>query len=578
MNTIHNLIDPGRFTWQLGSYQAQVDDAFRDSIDQHLVQRLWEHDHTLWKAEPTEIINRLGWLHSIEAMQKEIPALTSFTEEVRAAGFRKALLLGMGGSSLAPDLFGKIFSRPGSSLDLSVLDSTNPDAVYDIIQQLGDELLTTLLIVSTKSGTTVETLSLFKFFYNKLRVDFDQTEPGKQFIAITDPNSHLEKLAKDYQFRATFINDPNIGGRYSALSFFGLVPAVLCGTDIKKILERAQAMAANNNYTDPLQASVNLALRLGTIVGSLARSGLDKLTLVTSPQLSSFGAWVEQLIAESTGKEGRGILPVVDEKPRQPETYPNDRLFVQVYLENELSVDNWLKALEDAGHPVVRIHLKDMYDLGAQFFLWEMATAISGHILSINPFDQPDVEAAKVLARQMVDKYQQSGELTDQVPSLESGQISVFGDIEGHSLADVFTSLLNSLRKSSYLAIQAYLPENRETDDLLQKLRNTLGKCTRRATTLGYGPRFLHSTGQLHKGDGGKGFFVQITASPVHDLAIPDQPDSPASHLSFGTLIRSQALGDAQALQNSGRKVIRFHIDGDVGPGLETMLQALEQA
>jgi transaldolase/glucose-6-phosphate isomerase len=578
LNTIHNLIDPGRLTWQLGSYQAQVDDAFRYSIDQRVVQRLWEHDHTLWKAEPTEIINRLGWLHSIEAMQKEIPALTSFTEEVREAGFRQALLLGMGGSSLAPDLFGKVFSKPGSSLNLSVLDSTNPDAVYDIVQHLGDELLATLLIVSTKSGTTVETLSLFKFFYNRLRVDFDQPNPGKQFIAITDPNSQLEKLAKDYQFRATFINDPNIGGRYSALSFFGLVPAVLCGTDIKKILERAQAMAANNYYTDTLQAPSNLALRLGAIVGSLARSGLDKLTLVTSPQLSSFGVWIEQLIAESTGKEGRGILPVVDEKIRQPETYPNDRLFVQIYLENEPSVDNWLKALEDAGHPVVRMHLQDFYDLGAQFFLWEMATAISGHILSINPFDQPDVEAAKVLARQMVDKYQQSGELTDQVPSLKSGQISVYGGIEGHSLADVFTSLLSSLRKSSYLAIQAYLPENRETDDLLQKLRDTLGKSTRRATTLGYGPRFLHSTGQLHKGDGGKGLFVQITASPIHDLTIPDQPDAPATHLSFGTLIRSQALGDAQALQNSGRKVIRFHIYGEVVTGLEAMLQTLEQS
>jgi transaldolase/glucose-6-phosphate isomerase len=578
LKTIDNLIDPGMLTWKLGSHQAQADDTFQRMVDEHLVQRLWEHDHTLWKAEPTEISNRLGWLHIIEAMQKEIPALTSFKEEVLEAGFRHALLLGMGGSSLAPELFGKIFSTAGSSLHLSVLDSTNPDAIDFIVQQLGDELIHTLFIVSTKSGTTVETLSLFKFFFNKLKVDFGLPQPGRQFIAITDPNSHLEKLARDYQFRDTFINDPNIGGRYSALSLFGLVPAVLCGTDIKQILERAEAMAANNKYNGPGQVLDNLALRLGVIMGSLAKSSRDKLTLVTSPQLSSFGAWLEQLIAESTGKEGHGILPIVDEKTGQPETYPDDRLFVQISLENDPSLVNWLEALEDAGQPVIRIHLMDRYDLGAQFFLWEMATAISGHILAINPFDQPNVEAAKSLARQMVDRYQQNGELPIQVASLKSSGISIFGSIEGYSLAEVSTNLLNSLGKSSYLAIQAYLPENQETDNLLHTLRNILGERTRLATTLGYGPRFLHSTGQLHKGDGGMGFFIQITASPLHDLAIPDQPDSLVSHLSFGTLIHSQALGDAQALQNSGRKLIRFHIDGKVVPGLQTILQGLKSA
>jgi transaldolase/glucose-6-phosphate isomerase len=389
----------------LGAYQATVDGAMAQMVEDEIIHRIWAHDHTVWKPDPTEIANRLGWLHTAEAMSENVPCLEALAEDVRAAGYSHALLLGMGGSSLAPEVMRRAFGVRDGYLDLTVLDSTDPAAVLNYAERL--DLSRTLFIVATKSGGTVETLSFFKFFYSRVAHTLGAEEAGAHLIAITDPGSKLADLAREYDFRATFLNDPNIGGRYSALSYFGLVPAALIGLDLELLLDRALTAACNCDGCNCPVDGDNSGGRLGAIMGALAKAGRDKVTFITSPQIASFGDWVEQLIAESTGKEGRGILPVVGEPLGSPQVYDNDRLFVYLRLdgsaglttgENE-TYDAAVDALEAAGHPLVRLRLRDLYDLGGQFFLWEMATAVAGHRLGINPFDQPNVEAAKVLAR-----------------------------------------------------------------------------------------------------------------------------------------------------------------------------------
>ncbi|MBK5109465.1 MAG: hypothetical protein JJE12_15120, partial [Anaerolineales bacterium] len=444
-------------------------------------------------------------------------------------------------------------------------DTTDPDAIAEQAANL--DLAKTLFIVSTKSGGTVETISFFKYFYNQLAAALDGGDPGSHFIAITDAGSQLDQIAAQYNFRRTFHNDPNIGGRYSALSYFGLVPAALIGVDLGKLLESAMVMDRSK------------AAFLGAVMGELAQDGRDKLTLLVSPAVASFGSWVEQLIAESTGKDGHGILPVVGEPVNQASYYGDDRLFVYLKLKRDIYYDDLAADLEQSGYPVIHMQMDDEYDLGEQMFLWELATAVAGTRLEINPFDQPNVESAKVLARQMVSTYQERGELPTQKASQEFDGISVYpdqaGKIEGTASArQVIDRFLAEPKPGAYIALQAYIQPTPETDQLLQALRAQLRDETRLATSLGYGPRFLHSTGQLHKGDAGNGMFIQLTSDAVLHIPIPDQPGSDQSGISFGVLKQAQALGDRQALLDTDRRVLRLHLGQDPIRSLKSLIEA----
>ncbi|MCD4687091.1 MAG: glucose-6-phosphate isomerase [Anaerolineae bacterium] len=546
----------------LGQYQTAVDAALAALEQDDVMARIWAHDHTVWKNDPAEITNRLGWLTIADAMQEEVTRLKALVAEVQADGYTHALLLGMGGSSLAPEVFRLTFGVAEGYLDLAVLDSTDPGVVLAYAAQL--DLSKTLFFVSTKSGGTVETLSFFKYFYNRVVEVVGAEAAGAHFVAITDPGSKLEVLAQQYNFRATLINDPHIGGRYSVLSFFGLAPAAMIGVDVPQLLSRAQAAAQDAN--GPL---------LGVIMGELALAGRDKLTLITSPAINSFSDWVEQLVAESTGKEGKGILPVVGEPVGSPDVYSDDRLFVYMKLADDTTHDAAVQALEDAGQPVVRIDLQDVYDLGAGFFLWEIATAVASYRLAINPFDQPNVESAKVLARQMVAAYHETGELPTLTPTLTSDDITVYGNVAADNPGAALKAFVAQGAPGAYIALQAYIQPTVDADAALRKLSSALRATTGYAVTIGYGPRFLHSTGQLHKGDGGNGLFIQFTAAMPQDADIPDEAGKPESAMTFGVLKESQALGDRQALLDAGRKVIRFDLGADVSGALDTLTAAL---
>ncbi len=560
--------DPQYLSANLGDYQGVVDLTLQEMKSAQVMKRIWAQDYTLWKPDPSEIENRLGWLHIAEVSQESLPAITDLVASLQSDGFTQALLLGMGGSSLAPEVFRKTFGVREGFLDLSVLDSTDPDAISAQAEKL--DLRRTVFIVSTKSGGTVETLSFFKYFYNLIADVVGEKRAGAHFIAITDAGSQLDQVASRYNFRTTFRNDPNIGGRYSALSYFGLVPAAIVGVDLDALLERALAVASSSRAS---ANGANNAARLGVILGELAKAGRDKLTLITSPEIASFGDWIEQLLAESSGKEGHGILPVVSEPVANPDLYGSDRLFVYLKLNTDSTYDAQVSAIEEAGHPVVRIHLSDLYELGGQFFLWEMATAVAGYRLEINPFDQPNVESAKVLAREMVSSYQESGRLPALQATLQSEGITVYADPPFtstglNSLSETLENFLADAQPGAYVSLQAYIQPTPETDQALTTLRSQIRDRTRLATTAGYGPRFLHSTGQLHKGDGGDGLFIQLTSDSNQDIPIPDEAGSDRTSISFGVLIQAQALGDRQALIDGSRRVLRFHLGADNVKGI----------
>lgn len=547
------------FSARLGDLAPRVDEGLQALCRHQVVCRVWAHDHTVWKPKPTEITNRLGWLHIMDSMTDASDRLASFADSLRDEGYSHALLLGMGGSSLAPELFQKTFGRPARAanmpfghLDLVVVDTTDADAVR--AAEAAVNLDRTIVIVSTKSGGTVETLSAFKYFYNRLASEVGSEQAGRRFIGITDPGSKIVDLAARYGFRQVFINDPNIGGRYSALSYFGLVPAALVGVDVAELLERASIMASNATLCHCDAIGDNLAARVGSIIGQSAEAGRDKLTFVTSPALASFGDWVEQLIAESLGKEGKGVLPVVNEPQAPVETYGADRLFVHLRLEGDRQHDAFVHSLAEVGHPVITLRLKDAYDIGGQFLLWEMATAIAGHFMGINPFDQPNVEDAKIKARAVVAEYAASG-------SLPAGETS---PLNSGALRD----FLEKARPGDYVALQAYTPTTPSIDAALQALRQAIHLRFGLATTAGYGPRFLHSTGQLHKGDAGNGLFIQFVSNAVKDLAIPDEAGAEASSMSFNVLKKAQALGDAQALRDERRRVLSFDVGTDAAAAL----------
>jgi glucose-6-phosphate isomerase len=483
------------------------------------------------------------------------------------------MLLGMGGSSLAPAIFAKVFGKKDGHPVLTVLDSTDPGAVLAAKKSLNLE--ETLFIVSSKSGGTLETLSLMKYFYALVDESVGRERAGEHFAVITDPGSELASIADRKMFRTKILNDPNIGGRYSVLSYDGLVPAGLTGVDLTKLL--GSAISAASSCEPSVKPMDNPGAWLGAILGELAKRGRDKVTFVISPRIEAFGNWVEQLIAESTGKEGKGIFPVVGAQPGPPGSYGSDCLFVSVQLDGDgdASHEFALSKLSAAGHPIVYLRMQDVYELGGQFFLWELATAVAGYIIGVNPFDQPNVESAKVLARKTIADYKAQGRLPRPNPALKTKDITVYGDVVGSSPDVVLTNFLAEAKPGAYIAIQAYVQPTDPTDKSLSELRKWLMGRYKLATTIGYGPRFLHSTGQLHKGDGGRGFFLQITSDDKEDLPFPDELGSSRSSVSFGVLKEAEALGDMQALLATGRRVISLHILGDVPEALDRLREAL---
>lgn len=542
-------------TLDLGNYEQPVQVRLKAWEAAKTAGRIWTRDGTVWVADPVkaaqtpELTNRLGWLNSAEEMLPEADNLAAFALEIKEAGFQEVVLLGMGGSSLAPEVFMATFGA-ANGLPLTVLDSTNPDQIAAVKEKLADPTKT-LFVVSSKSGGTLETRTLYQHFYDV--VEQIKDNPGENFVAITDPGSGLEKTAQAKQFRRIFSSPPEVGGRYSALTYFGLVPAALVGVDLPKLLRRANSMAeACRNH-----ATLNPGLQLGAVMGELALLGRDKVTFFASPKIEAFTMWVEQLIAESTGKLGTGILPVVGEPITEPAFYNNDRLFVYLRLagDDNVKLDGRVDLLEAAGHPVITIRMDELEDLGQEFFRWEMATAAAGAILKINPFDQPNVESAKIKARELMAEFEQKGTLPGDSPTLDYDDIDVYGPAMGETVTTALKAFLTNYRPGDYVALMAYLPYSKEVETALNELRMAIQYGLRAATTVGFGPRFLHSTGQLHKGDGNKGLFIQITHTPATDVVIPGEK------YTFATLVAAQAQGDYNALKENGRRLIRFHIE-----------------
>ena len=545
---------------------------------ERVADRLWAKDGSLWAASgkaPDEVSAWLGWLDLPDRMSERVTELEHLVRDVREDGYRRAAVLGMGGSSLAPELFSRVFGWAGGEaasgaasaggLELRVLDSTHPDAVRGFRSWASEQR--TLFLVSSKSGSTTEP--------NAFQAAMGEVAPALDFIAITDPDTSLAELARAQEFRAIVTAPPDVGGRYSALTVFGLVPAALHGVDLARLLERARRMADACRAPD---AATNPGLRLGALLGEAALAGRDKLTVLTGARLAAFGDWAEQLVAESTGKAGRGIVPIVGEPLREAEAYADDRAFVRVRLagEDEPELEALADALETLGHPVERLELADPLDLGAEFLRWEVATAAAGIVLGIDPFDQPNVQESKDATTELLEAYRTRGALPEPMPLI--GEPGVAVTAEPAALGDVPVSVDGALSQLlglaragiDYVAILAYLPKDAPIEARLQAVRASIGAATGAATTLGFGPRFLHSTGQLHKGGPDTGVFLQLTADPSKDLPIPGWPET------FGTLITAQALGDLASLQGRGRRVMRLQFaDAEAGLGrLDAMVGA----
>lgn len=554
------------------SYREIIDDTVKRIRNEDVVARIRRKDHTVWKPDPAEITNRLGWLDAPALMKKEVGRIRRYVDRCRGDGFTEAVLLGMGGSSLAPEVLRHTFGFRKDYLDLSILDSTDPATILNCTSRMIPSR--TLVIVSTKSGTTVETLSLFKLFHTIIS-DEAADGAGDHFTAITDPGSPLVDLADRHFFREVFLNDPDVGGRYSALTFFGLAPAALCGIDISFLLIRAGDAARIFFEGGEVSEDLNPAAFLGALLGSLALEGRDKLTFIISPQVGELGAWLEQLVAESLGKEGKGILPVVNEPFVQSEFYGSDRVFLHLKLKWDRSLDERAVYLAAAGLPVVTVEIEDLYELGGQFFFWQAATAVAGHVMSVNPFDQPNVESTKELTRLLLEGYRQRGAFDPESPSATDRSISIHGGPPGGKLKDALESFLGKVEPGRYVGILAYLQPKGDTAAALAEMREAILKRYGCATTLGYGPRYLHSTGQLFKGDGGNGLFIMITANDLQDIHIPAEEGNQGKGISFGVLKNAQARADRQALREAGRPVIAFHLGDDIIAGLRSLSAAI---
>ena len=546
---------PARAEYTLGSFEPAVRTRLARWTAEKAAERIWLRDYTFWMTRHVpELTDRLGWLYLPETMQPEIQDAQAFASEMRHEGFTNAVLLGMGGSSLAPEVYQAVFgNRPGFPR-LLVLDSTHPGAVAALENQI--DLAHTLFIVASKSGTTVETLSFFNYFYK--RVSDAADEPGSNFVAITDPGSHLEQLAADRGFRRTFHTPPDVGGRYSALSHFGLVPAALIGMDVAGYLERARVMANRCRIGD---AEANPGLMLGAVLGELATAGRDKVTFFTTPSLAAFPKWLEQLVAESTGKQGKGIVPIVNEPAGEPDSYGKDRVFVSISLRDEADsrIDGLLDVLMQNGHPVLRFVLGDKTGLAGEMFRWEMAVAAAGAVLGINPFDQPDVQKAKAFAKQAVaHKADRAGVQSDILPMTADTELS-------RGLKQLFASV----KPGDYLALQAFIAPTPASDDTIAAIRTSIRDLYRVATAAGYGPGFLHSTGQLHKGGPDTGLFLQVVDTPARDMDVPE------TDYTFARLISAQAQGDYMAL-HPPRRIIRVDLGADAPAGLALLAKVID--
>ena len=539
------------------------------------VRRLWQRDASLWTN--TDESQWLGWLDITEKQLEKKDQFQRLADEIRKENFSDILLLGMGGSSLCPEVLEKTFGHIKGFPQLHVLDSTDPAQVKSFEKKV--DLARTLFIVSSKSGTTLEPNIFKQYFFERVKQTIGAEKAGSRFIAVTDPGSKLQKEAEADRFRYVFHGDPTIGGRYSALSNFGIVPAAVMGLDVAKFLDRTEEMVQACAASVPVEK--NPGVILGIILGSAAKSSRDKITIITSPAISDVGAWLEQLIAESTGKQGKGIVPVDRERLAAPETYGSDRIFAYLRFEGtpDAEQDAKVAALENAGQPVIRIAVNDIYDLGQEFFRWEIATAVAGSIIGINAFNQPDVEASKVETRKLTTEYEKTGSLPPEKPIFEQNGIKLFTDPKNasalgskSSLCEYLRAHLGRIKSGDYFALLGYIEMNNEHESTLQEIRHGVRDSKRVATCLGFGPRFLHSTGQAYKGGPNSGVFLQITCDDAVDVPVPGQK------YTFGIVKAAQSRGDFQVLADRGRRALRVHLGKDVNAGLSTLSKAVREA
>ena len=553
--------------------------AIADELDQtHFLQRLWAKDAGLWTADEDvqkSVRNRLGWLGIVEEMLRECDSLDSFGASVHRSDIEHVVLLGMGGSSLCPEVCASVFGID----NFLVLDSTVPAAVQAIAEQI--DPARTMFLVSSKSGTTIETGAFADYFYSLVAPVLPN--PGERFVAVTDPGSYLARIAGERAFQKVWLNPSDIGGRYSALSYFGLVPMAMMGIDVRAVVEAACRMAQSCAASVPV--AENPGASLGIAMHEAFRAGRDKITFAMSPRLLAFGDWVEQLIAESTGKEGVGLVPVHGEPRGQVDDYGDDRFFVSMRFADEECADAHalLGDLASAGHPVACLVLQDPADLGAEFFRWEFAVAVAGALMGINPFDEPNVTEAKDRTGELLAAYEITGALPEPEPVYTEDGLSLFADLGADTelakraggnvdLVGWLRAHLGRAKAPDYIGIQAFVGPDDEIKDDLAHMRRSLRDRLGVATTFGWGPRFLHSTGQLHKGGPDRGVFLQITADDAHDV------DCPGRSYTFGVLARAQALGDLQALQDRGQRVLRIHATGGLRAAIKTLVAAVDEA
>jgi len=557
--------------------ESKVRRVLREWRSLRKAERLWGRDPSLWTDADEG--GWLGWLGIPESLP--VDPLRALAEDVRRDGFSHALLLGMGGSSLCPEILSRSFGRAAAFPALLVLDSTDPAQIAAFEKRI--DPARTLFVVSSKSGTTTEPLALAAYFLERAREAVGRESAGRHFLAITDPGSRLESLAGGEGFRAVLPGVPEIGGRFSALSNFGMAPAALMGVDVGRLLDAARRMARACGPKTPVEE--NPGTVLGTILGVLATEGRDKVTLFVSPRISGLGGWLEQLLAESTGKKGKALIPVDGEPPGPPEAYEKDRLFVQIRLEGNTSVetDAAVDRLAQAGHPVLRFTIEDAYGLGREFFRWEFATAVAGSILGVNPFDQPDVEASKVATRELTAAFEETGALPPEAPALEEGGLRLFADGRNSraiseaaggrgTVADWLRAHLARIGPGDYFALLAYVERTGAHEEPLREIRGAVHARKRVATCLGFGPRFLHSTGQAYKGGPNTGVFLQITCEDAADLPIPGQ------RATFGVVKAAQARGDFQVLAERERRALRVHLGADVAGALARLRAQVERA
>jgi len=565
-----------RMEFLSGQFTEQVNGAVKEAEDEGVVKRIWRKDASLWKSDETNqkiIKNSLGWLAAPDDMIGVADDLLEFAGLIRHRDFKRVMVCGMGGSSLCPEVLAQTFGPRAGWPELLVLDSTDPDVLAAFLDRI--ELEHCLFIIASKSGTTTEPTVFYKFWYDQLSKR--SANPGENFVAITDPGSPLIASATELGFQRIFLNQADIGGRYSALSYFGMVPAALMGLEIKKLLDRAKEMAQSCAAVMP--AAANPALQLGAFMGECARTGRDKLTLITDRKITSLGLWIEQLIAESTGKEGKGILPIAGEELGPPAVYGKDRVFVAVSVGTvDSSTRSKLDALVAAGHPVVCRELTGLYDLGGEFFLWEFATACAGWRLGINPFDQPNVQESKDATKELLATFVSRGRLPEQSPLVADDMFTVYAEgkireaLPSASVLAALRAYLGAVKEGDYLALLNYVEETPEIEARLQQIRTILRDATKCATTTGYGSRFLHSTGQMHKGGPDTGVFFQITARDESDFPVPGEP------YGFSILKQAQALGDFRALSAHGRRVLRVDLDKGVPAGLQKLMELMVEA